>query len=68
MSDMTDASHAPLDEFMDQLEALLLEGMNSAESELTDDDWIDIRKEALLTVNARKQKTSPDPGAIPLFT
>ncbi|CAN5479130.1 type II toxin-antitoxin system ParD family antitoxin [soil metagenome] len=35
------------------LEAKLLEGLNSAESELTPADWIAIRKEALATVRAR---------------
>ena len=39
----------------DQLEALLLEGLNSAESELTPADWSAIRKEALAKVEARKQ-------------
>jgi antitoxin ParD1/3/4 len=39
----------------EQLEAKLLEGLNSAESELTSADWIAIRKEALAKVEARKQ-------------
>ena len=39
----------------DQLEALLLEGLSSAESELTPADWSAIRKEALAKVEARKQ-------------
>ena len=38
-----------------QLEAKLLEGLNSAESELTPADWIAIRKEALEQVGARKK-------------
>ncbi|MFZ4685322.1 MAG: type II toxin-antitoxin system ParD family antitoxin [Hyphomonadaceae bacterium] len=36
------------------LEAKLLEGLNSAESELTAADWTDLRKEALAKVEARK--------------
>ena len=39
----------------DQLEALLLEGLSSAERELTPADWSAIRKEALAKVEARKQ-------------
>ena len=39
----------------EQLEAKLLEGLNSAESELTPADWRAIRKEALAKVEARKQ-------------
>jgi antitoxin ParD1/3/4 len=40
----------------DQLEALLLEGLSSAESEqLTPADWRAIRSEALAKVEARKQ-------------
>ena len=39
----------------DQLEAKLLEGLNSAEGELTPADWSAIRKEALAKVEARKQ-------------
>jgi antitoxin ParD1/3/4 len=38
----------------DQLEAKLLEGLNSAESELTPADWTAIRKAALAKVEARK--------------
>jgi antitoxin ParD1/3/4 len=38
-----------------QLEAKLLEGLNSAESELTAADWSVIRKEALARVEARKK-------------
>ena len=38
-----------------QLEAKLLEGLNSAESELTAADWSAIRKEALAKVKARKK-------------
>jgi antitoxin ParD1/3/4 len=37
------------------LEAKLLEGLNSAKSELTSADWIAIRQEALARVEARKQ-------------
>jgi len=36
------------------LEAKLLEGLNSAESELTAADWTALRKEALAKVEARK--------------
>lgn len=39
----------------EQLEAKLLEGLGSAESALTADDWSAIRKEALAKVQARKQ-------------
>jgi len=39
----------------EQLEAKLLEGLNSAESELTPADWRAIRKEALAKVEARKK-------------
>ncbi len=37
-----------------QLEANLLEGLNSAESELTPADWNAIRKEALAKIEAHK--------------
>lgn len=37
----------------EQLEAKLLEGLNSAESELTPADWSAIREEALAQVEAR---------------
>ena len=39
----------------EQLEAKLLESLNSAESELTPADWRAIRKEALAKVEARKK-------------
>jgi antitoxin ParD1/3/4 len=39
----------------DQLEARLLEGLSSAESEMTAADWVDIRKQALARVDARKR-------------
>ena len=39
----------------EQLEAKLLEGLGSAESELTLADWSAIRKEALAKVQARRQ-------------
>lgn len=39
----------------DRLEAKLLEGLNSAESELTPADWAAIRQQALATVEARKR-------------
>jgi len=40
----------------EQLEAMLLEGLNSPESELTAADWQNIRREALARMEARKQK------------
>ncbi len=40
----------------EQLEAKLLEGLNSTESELTPADWKAIRKEALVTLEARKKQ------------
>lgn len=40
----------------EQLEAKLLEGLNSAESALTQADWIAIRKEALSRVQTRGKK------------
>ena len=40
----------------EQLEAKLLEGLSSAETELTSADWIAVRREALAKVEARKQK------------
>jgi antitoxin ParD1/3/4 len=42
----------------EQLEAKLLEGLNSAESALTRNDWNAIRKEALAKVESRKRKQS----------
>lgn len=41
----------------DRLEAMLLEGLNSAEIELSPADWNDIRKEALAKVEARKKQS-----------
>ena len=38
----------------EQLEAKLLEGLNSPEAELTPADWRAIRKEAIARVQARK--------------
>ena len=40
----------------EQLEAKLLEGLKSAESELTTADWSAIRREALARVQARTKK------------
>ena len=40
----------------EELEAKLLEGLNSAESELTPADWTAIRKEALARVQTRSKK------------
>ncbi len=40
----------------DQLEAKLLEGLHSTESELTPADWKAIRKEALAKLKARKKQ------------
>jgi antitoxin ParD1/3/4 len=39
-----------------RLEALLLEGLESEESELTKQDFADIRKEALAQLKRRKKK------------
>ena len=41
----------------DELEVKLIEGLQTAELELTLADWVDIRAEALAAVDARK-KTS----------
>ncbi|MGO9512832.1 MAG: type II toxin-antitoxin system ParD family antitoxin [Steroidobacteraceae bacterium] len=38
-----------------RLEALLLEGLQGEETELTSADWKDIRKEALARIQARHQ-------------
>ena len=40
----------------EQLDAKLLEGLNSAENELTPADWVVIRKEALTKLAAQTQK------------
>ena len=40
----------------EQLEAKLLEGLNSAESELTPADWSALRKAALSRLEARKKQ------------
>jgi antitoxin ParD1/3/4 len=40
----------------EQLEAKLLEGLNSAESELTPADWSALRREALTRLEARKKQ------------
>jgi len=40
----------------EQLEAKLLEGLNSAEGELTAADWSGIRKDALAKVEARTKR------------
>lgn len=39
----------------EQLETKLLEGLNSAESELTPEDWSAIRREALAKIESRKK-------------
>ena len=39
----------------EQFEAKLLEGLISPESELTSADWLSIRKDALLRLEARKK-------------
>lgn len=39
----------------EQLDAQLLEGLSSAESELTPEDWCAIREEALAKIEARKR-------------
>jgi antitoxin ParD1/3/4 len=43
----------------EQLEALLLEGLNSPETELTDADWQALRRDALARLQARA-KASPE--------
>jgi antitoxin ParD1/3/4 len=40
----------------DRLEALLLEGLNTEETELTKDDWSAIRRDALAKIEARKKR------------
>jgi antitoxin ParD1/3/4 len=40
----------------DQLEALLLEGLNGADSEMTPVDWNALRQEAIARLEARKMK------------
>ena len=40
----------------DRLESLLLEGLNSPETELQPSDWADIRKQALSRIEARKKR------------
>jgi len=40
----------------EQLETKLLEGLNSAEAELTTADWTAIRQEALARIQARSKK------------
>ena len=40
----------------EQLEVKLLEGLSSPESELTAEDWSDIRKEALAKLEARQKQ------------
>jgi antitoxin ParD1/3/4 len=40
----------------DQLEALLLEGLQGKETAMTPDDWKAIRQEALQVVKARKSR------------
>lgn len=41
----------------DRLEALLLEGLTTEESELTKDDWNAIRREALAKIGVRKKQS-----------
>lgn len=41
----------------EQLEALLLEGIQSEESPLTRQDWADIRKEAMARIKLRKKQS-----------
>jgi len=41
----------------ERLEALLLEGLNSPETELRPEDWADIRKQALARLEARKSRS-----------
>lgn len=40
----------------EQLEAKLLEGLSSSESELTAEDWSDIRKETFAKLEARQKQ------------
>lgn len=40
----------------DRLEALLLEGLAGEEVELSREDWVSIRKEALARVEARRKR------------
>jgi hypothetical protein len=40
------------------LETLLLEGLQSAETELTPADWSEIRQEAIAQVKARQRRDS----------
>jgi len=40
----------------EQLEAKLLEGLNSPESELKGEDWKEIRKEALILLESRRAR------------
>ena len=40
----------------DRLEALLLEGLESDESPLTNEDWAAIRRDALARVGAKKKR------------
>lgn len=40
----------------EQLEAKLLEGINSPESEFNTEDWKEIRKEALILLELRKER------------
>ena len=44
----------------EQLEALLLEGLNSPVSELSDKDWGRIRQEAMAALQARYQTAASD--------
>ncbi len=39
----------------ERLETLLLEGLQSVETELTPADWSEIRQEAIVQVKARRQ-------------
>ena len=47
----------------ERLEALLLEGLATQESELTRQDFKDIRKEALARIRARKRKGGNGEGS-----
>ena len=52
---------------VEQLEAMLLEGLGGAESGMTPFDWSEIRREALAKIEARKQRpltqsSSPAPS------
>lgn len=46
----------------DRLEALLLEGLEGEATEMTKQDWIDVRERALARVEERKKKEAGETG------